>query len=176
MIHDFVARTWIRMLDLRPHPEGGWFRETWRAEESVDADGLPARYGGGRSHGTAIYYLLAEGAFSAIHRIRSPEVWHHYAGDPVEMIQLSNDGSAVRLLLGPDVAHGELPQIVVPRGTWQGARIVPLGRRSLLGCSVAPGFEFEDFELGVREDLVARWPDLESEIVALTRPTADRTA
>lgn len=165
------------MLNLRPHPEGGWFAETWRSEECCAADALPERYEGERAHGTAIYYLLAEGAFSALHRIHTDEVWHHYAGDSVEMLQLRPDGSALRLLLGPDVAHGERPQVVVPRGTWQGVRIVPLGRRSLLGCTVAPGFQFDDFELGDRQALIDRWPDLEDEIVALTREkAADRLA
>lgn len=175
MTHDLVARRWIDLLGLHPHPEGGWYVETWRASESCSDDTLPARYDGSRSCGTAIYYLLAEGVFGALHRLQSDEVWHHYSGDPVEMLQLRPDGSVLRVLLGPDVANGEQPQVVVPKGTWQGVRIVPLGRRSLLGCTVAPGFDFADFEMARRDDLVERWPDLSDEIASLTHEES-RTA
>lgn len=174
MLHDLVARRWIALLGMKPHPEGGWYAETYRATETVPADALPPRYGAARAHATAILYLLAEGAIGALHRVQSDEVWHHYAGDSVEMLQLRPDGSVLRSLLGPDIVNGELPQVVVPARTWQGVRIVPLGRRSLLGCTVAPGFDFADFELARAEDLIARWPDLGDEIGLLSRPAAVR--
>ncbi len=177
MSHDLVARRWIALLGLAPHPEGGWYSETWRADEVVPATALPARYDGDRALGTAVLYLLAEGAFSALHRVQSDEVWHHYAGDTVELLQLRPDGSVLRVLLGPDVLHGERPQAVVPRGSWQGARIVPLGRRALLGCTVSPGFDFADFEVTAPEPLLQRWPDLEDEIRSLAPDRApDRAA
>ena len=126
----------VRLLDLRPHPEGGFYRETFR-----DA---PA--GGGRGASTAIYYLLREGDSSAWHRVRdAAEVWHHYAGAPL-VLSLSDDGKTVRhLRLGSDFDLGELPQAVVPRGVWQAAR--SLGAWTLVGATVAPAFQFEHFEM-----------------------------
>lgn len=126
----------IRLLDLRPHPEGGFYRETFR-----DA---PAE--GGRGASTAIYYLLREGDVSAWHRVRdAAEVWHHYAGGPLEL-SLSPDGRRRETVrLGTDLAAGERPQAVVPAGVWQAAR--PLGGWVLVGCTVAPGFDFAAFEM-----------------------------
>lgn len=126
----------IRVLDLRPHPEGGWYRETWRAD-------APA---GERSPGTAIYFLLRAGERSAWHRLDAAEVWHHYAGAPLALTIVDGPGKRPqRHLLGGDVAGGERPQVVVPPGAWQSAE--PLGPWTLAGCTVAPGFEFSGFEL-----------------------------
>lgn len=123
------------MLGLRPHPEGGHFRETFR-------DGPPE---GGRAASTAIYYLLAAGEVSAWHRVDAAEVWHFYSGAPLA-ITVSPDGhDAQAMRLGPDLAAGERPQVVVPAGHWQTA--TSLGRWTLVGCTVAPGFEFAGFEL-----------------------------
>lgn len=121
----------IEHLDLDPHPEGGWFRETWR---DPDIDGR-------RGSGTAIYYLLKAGEASQWHRVDAAEIWHHYAGDALE---LSIAGRAP-VVLGTDVASGQVPQAVVPAGAWQAAR--PLGRFTLVGCTVSPAFRFEGFEL-----------------------------
>ena len=127
----------IRILDLRPHPEGGWYRETWRAEA----------HDGARSPGTAIYFLLRAGERSAWHRLDAAEVWHHYAGGPLALtVVAAGDGTAAQdHRLGPDVAAGERPQVVVPAGAWQSAE--PLGPWTLVGCTVAPGFDFAGFEL-----------------------------
>lgn len=125
----------IVTLKLSPHPEGGHYRETFR-----DAAG-PS----GRAHSTAIYYLLREGEVSAPHRIDAAEVWHFYRGAPLELTIREEGKEAVRLALGPDVEKGERPQIVVPPTAWQGAR--SLGAYTLVGCTVAPGFEFAAFEL-----------------------------
>jgi predicted cupin superfamily sugar epimerase len=123
----------IRRLDLKPHPEGGHFRETFR-----DA-GAP------RGASTAIYYLLRQGERSHWHRVDAAEVWHWYAGDPLEL-SLSPDGHRTdTLVLGTDLAKGARPQLVVPRGVWQSAK--PLGRYTLVGCTVAPAFAFEGFEM-----------------------------
>ena len=127
----------IAALKLSPHPEGGHFRETFR-----DAAG-PS----GRAHSTAIYFLLREGEVSARHRIDAAEVWHFYCGAPLELTIQQEGKEAVRLVLGPDVENGEQPQIVVPPGAWQGAR--SLGAYTLVGCTVAPGFEFSAFELAL---------------------------
>ena len=130
MEHD-AADELIERLGLEPHPEGGWFRETWR-----DPD-----VGGRRGSGTAIYFLLRAGERSHWHRVDAAEVWHHYAGDPLEL----SIGADHTVVLGPDVAAGEVPQAVVPAGEWQAAR--SLGAFTLVGCTVSPAFRFEGFEL-----------------------------
>jgi predicted cupin superfamily sugar epimerase len=125
----------IDLLELSRHPEGGWFRETWRA---------PAPEGD-RGAGTAIYYLLTEGERSHWHRVDAAEVWHFYAGDPLRL-EVSPDGeSVVSLVLGPDLASAQRPQHVVPPGAWQAAH--SLGAWTLVGCTVSPAFEFAGFEL-----------------------------
>ncbi len=124
-----------RLLDLAPHPEGGWFRETFRDDEP----------GCERGHSTAIYYLLGTGQRSAWHRVDAAEVWHHYAGAPL-VLSLSADGKAIEhRRLGDSLTDGEVPQVVVPRRHWQSA--VSLGDWTLVGCTVAPAFQFTGFEM-----------------------------
>jgi predicted cupin superfamily sugar epimerase len=124
----------IEKLQLQPHPEGGHYRETWRAA------------GPGRASGTAIYFLLAQGEVSHWHRIDAVEIWHFYAGAPLELSVWSGEGSPIeRDLLGTDLGQGEYPQLSVPGGAWQSARSI--GRWTLVGCTVSPGFEFDRFEL-----------------------------
>ncbi|SDD74397.1 cupin domain-containing protein [Rhodospira trueperi] len=160
----------IRLLGLEPHPaEGGFFRETYRADEDVDGSALPARYEGAtRAFSTSIYYLLTPETLSALHRLASDEVFHHYAGDPVEQLHLYPDGTTGRMLIGSDLEAGQRPQVVVPRGVWQGARLVAGGRWALMGCTVAPGFDFADYEHGERAALIAGWPGEADMIAALT--------
>jgi predicted cupin superfamily sugar epimerase len=160
-----------RMLGLRPHPvEGGWFIRTYEAAEMVAAAGFcDGRYAGSRRTGTAIYYLLEPETFSEIHRLKSDELFHFYMGDAVEMLRLYPEGKGERVVIGTDLAAGERPQVVVPRGVWQGSRLVAGGSWSLLGCSVSPGFEFEDYEEGVRAELMDRWPEWAEMIGGLTR-------
>lgn len=154
----------VAALDLSPHPEGGFYRETHRG--ALVLEGLP--HGGPRSAHTAIYFLLPAGSFSALHRVASDEVWHHYDGDPLELHTIDEAGRHDVVRLGRDVLGGERPQHVVPAGVWQAA--VPLGdRHALCGCTVAPGFDFADFELPPRGDLIARFPALAEVIVRLTR-------
>lgn len=166
------AQEVIRLLGLEKHPkEGGWFAETWRGELQLPANALPGRYSGPRSAGTAIYYLLDDRSISALHRLSSDEVFHFYLGDPVEMLQLLPDGSSQCLRLGQNLLSGERLQITVSAGTWQGARLLPGGRFALLGCTVAPGFDYADYEHALdREALVARWPEQAERIDALMRP------
>lgn len=161
------------LLHLAPHPrEGGWFRQTWKANEVLPGDTLPARYAagqsGGRAAGTSIYYLLEPNSFSEMHRLQSDEVFHFYLGDTVEMLQLFPDGSGRSVLLGSNVGGGEWPQTVVPQGVWQGSRLVPGGRLALLGCTVSPGFEYDDYESGARAELLHGWPEWQDLITALT--------
>jgi uncharacterized protein len=165
------AAFWIAHLGLEPHPEGGWFRETYRAGESIGAAALPARFGGTRAFSTAVYFLLTAEAFSALHRIRSDELWHFYAGDPVTLTILDADGRGSRTIarLGVDPEYGEAPQVTIPAGSWFGAEVVPPGRFALVGCTVAPGFDFADFELGTRAALVACYPQHRADVERLTR-------
>ena len=147
----------IRHLGLAPHPkEGGFFRETYRSAESYS--GLPTRYPGPRSAGTAIYYLLTPTTFSALHRLETDEIFHFYLGDPVRMLQLDSGGQGQTVVLGPDVLNGQQLQVVVPRGIWQGSLLEAGGDFALLGCTVAPGFEYIDYEAGDRQALVAQYP------------------
>jgi len=161
-------RELVELLNLRPlEPEGGYFAETWRSEETLPASGLPSRYKGDRCLGTAIYYLLTAQSMSRMHRLQSDEVFHFYLGDPVEMLVLHPEGRSERIVLGADLLAGQRPQFIVPRGAWQGARLLSGGRFALLGTTVSPGFEYTDFELGGEHDLVAGWPDQASLIRAL---------
>jgi hypothetical protein len=163
------AEAIIARLGLAPHPrEGGWFRETYRAAETLAAPALAARYGGARAVATAIYYLLTPNTCSALHRLASDEIFHFYAGDPVEQLQLHPDGRGAVVTIGVDLAAGMRPQVVVPRGVWQGARLAAGGRYALLGCTVAPGFDYADYEAGARALLAAAYPDFASWIEALT--------
>jgi len=158
----------IALLDLKPHPEGGYYVETYRSSEAISEESLPSRYKGRRCFGTAIYYLLTAQTFSAMHRVRSDEIFHFYSGDPVEMLQLSPDGSGRVAILGSDVLNGMQPQVVVDRGVWQGARLLEGGKFALLGTTVSPGFEFTDYESGHREELAKSYPQFRELIIALT--------
>lgn len=156
-----------RRLKLEPLPgEGGFFAETYRARESIPAGLLGP---GARSLATAIYYLVTPESFSALHRLRSDEIFHFYLGDPVEMLQLLPDGSGRTVLLGGDLGAGCHPQVVVPCGVWQGTRLVSGGAFALLGTTVSPGFDPADYETGARDALLAAYPAFRESIVALTR-------
>jgi predicted cupin superfamily sugar epimerase len=159
-----------QMLDLKPLPsEGGFYAESYRSTERLARELLPQRYTGERRFGTAIYFLLTPETFSAVHRLASDEVYHFYLGDPVELLCLREEGSGQVLTMGSDLERGMRPQIAVPRGTWQGSRLRPGGQFALLGTTVAPGFEFADFELANREILMERYPNFAEMILELTR-------
>ncbi len=147
---DDEARAWVEALGLAPHPEGGLFRETFRARLIVPGPQ------GHRSASTAIYFLLPAGSTSALHRVQSDEAWHHYAGDPLELHTIDAVGHHGVTLLGKELPRMR-PQHVVPAGTWQAA--VPIGNRfALCGCTVAPGFDFADFEMPSRSELLQLFP------------------
>ncbi|MFT4394847.1 cupin domain-containing protein [Gordonia lacunae] len=140
---------WVRELDLQPHPEGGWYRQTWRSEVEIPRGVLPGDYTGDRAAGTAIYFVLMPGDESAWHTVRSSELWLHHRGAPVEL-DLGGDadepGDPRTVLVGPDIESGQRPQALVPPGVWQRAR--PAGDEpALVSCIVVPGFDFEDFRL-----------------------------
>ncbi|HZZ80591.1 MAG TPA: cupin domain-containing protein [Gemmataceae bacterium] len=164
-----TAEELIRTLGLQPHPkEGGFFRETYRAAESIAQSALPTRYPAARSASTAIYYLLTPTTYSALHRLHTDEIFHFYLGDPIRMLQLNPDGTGRTLLLGPDVLGGQHLQVVVPSGVWQGSCLEPGGSFALLGCTVAPGFEYADYESGDRATLQAQYPAFADTIQRLT--------
>ena len=166
------ARQLIEHLKLEPLPvEGGYFRQTYCAAETLVRSALPSRYNVNKPVCTAIYYLLTSepDSFSALHRLPTDEIYHFYLGDPVELLLLYPDGSSHRLLLGPDVLGGQKVQFVVPRDVWQGSRLRAGGEWALLGTTMAPGFSPEDFAAGDREELIRRYPDQTELIRALTR-------
>lgn len=163
------SRFWIEELGLASHPEGGWFREVYRAKESVPAAGLPARYDGPRAFSTSIYFLIASGQASRLHRLASDEVWHFYAGGPIRFHVFGEDGTYRSFLLGRDPRRRQALQAVLPAGATFGAEVV--GRRSyaLCACTVAPGFELSDFAFARRGDLLARFPRRKAVITRLAR-------
>jgi uncharacterized protein len=157
----------IRELQLQPHPvEGGFFRETYRSAGTLQRDANV------RSISTAIYYLLTPKTVSALHRLPGDEVFHFYLGDPVQMLQLWPDGSTRTLILGTDLQAGEVPQLVVPGGVWQGSVLIDSGKFALLGATMAPGFDYADYEAGNRAELTARYPAEAKMIERLTSSLA----
>lgn len=164
------ARKIIGLLGLSPLPvEGGYYVETYRSGETVSSDALPDRYGRDKAFATAIYYLLTPDAFSAIHRVRSDEIFHFYAGDPVRMLMLHPDGSHELVLLGNDLDSGARPQVAVPQRTWQGCRLVEGGEYALMGTTVAPSFDFDDYEHGDPRVLSRNYPECAEMIWELCR-------
>jgi predicted cupin superfamily sugar epimerase len=154
-----TAQDLITLLNLRPHPkEGGFFRETYRAADRFGASQLPAHYGGERAAGTAIYYLLTPTTVSALHRLASDEIFHFYLGSPVRMLQLDPGGDSKGIVLGSDLWAGQQVQVLAPRGIWQGSLLEPGGDFALLGCTVAPGFDYADYEHGNRAALLQQFP------------------
>lgn len=163
-----APQQWIERLNLQPHPEGGYYRQTYRAPLILPHSALPG-YPGDRAASTAIYFLLAADQFSALHRLRSDEVWHFYAGSPLVVHVIEPNGVYQQLLLGSDAAAAEQFQAVVPAGCWFGSSLRYPDTYALVGCTVAPGFDFADFEMANRNDLTARYPQHRKIIERLTR-------
>ena len=158
-----------KLLKLEPLAnEGGLYAEVYRSAHRLPKEALSRCYSGDRSLSTAIYYMLTPDTFSAMHRVQSDEVFHFYLGDPVEMVQLWPDGTGGTVVLGPDLRSGMRPQVVVPHGVWQGSRLIAGGRFALLGATVAPGFDFADYEHGRRSDLIGSHPQFREKIMSLT--------
>ncbi len=155
---------------MKPLPdEGGYYVETYRCREKIARAGLPARYTGERNFATAILYLLTPDTFSTLHRVAGDEIFHFYLGDAVTMLQLHPDGSSEVIDLGPDIMTGQRVQVTVPRSTWQGCFLKQGGKFALMGTTIAPGFEFADFEAGARDELLAKYPGQRDLILRLTR-------
>jgi hypothetical protein len=159
----------MEKLGLERHPEGGYFRQTYRADVEIAQEALPARFTGRRRASTAIYFLLEAGDFSAFHRLRSDEVWHFYAGSPLIVHVIEPAGAYSRIDLGSGTDNREVFQCMVRAGCWFGSELVEGGSYALVGCTVAPGFDFEDFEMGKRLELMRAYPEHRRVIERLTR-------
>ncbi len=157
----------ISQYNLMPHPEGGYFRETYRSDESIPESGLPSRFQGNRTFSTAIYFLLLKDLFSAFHRIKSDECWHFYEGDSLLVHVLHTNGNYELIRLGKNREEGEVYQAVVPAGAWFASETK--GEYSFVGCTVAPGFNFLDFELAKTAELKAQYPEFTGLIDRLCR-------
>jgi len=153
------ADYWIHKLGLAEHPEGGYFRETYRSSESVGADTLAERFGGKRNLCTAIYFLLRGDQISDLHRLKSDELWHFYFGSPLTVHVIGEAGQYQAILLGPNAHAGEVFQASVSCGCWFGATVDIPRTYALVGCTVSPGFNFQDFELGNRANLMQKYPE-----------------
>ena len=160
---------WVEKLKLQPHPEGGYYKETYRSTEEINGGALPKRFVGTRNYSTAIYFMLTDDNFSAFHRIQSDEVWHFYKGDGITVSVLHLDGRLEEIKLGSNIDKGEVFQAVVPAGTWFGSKLTDGGKWCLVGCTVAPGFDFEDFEMANRSLLLKEFPQHSNTIQTLTR-------
>jgi len=173
-----TALDYIKHLNLAPHPEGGYYKETYRATENIPNAGLPARFGPtrDRSFATAIYFLLPAGVFSAFHCIKSDEGWHFYAGGSIFIHVIDPSGRYTRLPLGPNLANGETFQAMVPAGAWFAAEPAPGTAFALVGCTVAPGFDFADFQMAKAEKLIQLCPEHGELINRLCQRTASLQA
>lgn len=157
---------YVKLLNLKPHPEGGYYSESYRCARHFEGSGeFPA----GRKWATAIYFLIEQGNFSAFHRIKSDETWHFYAGDPLEVIEINEFGHIKTTLVGSNIDNGMQFQYTVPAGLWFASRVYGKGNFSLVGCTVAPGFDYADFELAERDALIASFPQHRELISSLTR-------
>ncbi len=147
----------IEELNLEAHPEGGYFRETYRSKDFLTEEAIP-QYPDGRSLKTAIYFLLKSGQKSAFHKLRSDEFWYFHLGSPLEVYIIHPDGSLQKEILGINFEQGHTPQLLLPKGTWFAARCVNANSHTLISCSVTPGFDFSDFELADRDQLTSAFP------------------
>lgn len=152
------AQYWIDHLKLSKHPEGGYFKEVYRSNEFVNIKSLPDRYTSFRSFSTSIYFLLKSDEFSAFHRLKSDEIWHFYEGSSIVIFAISPDGTLSKTYVGNNCDKGERFQLLIPKGFWFAAIVNALDSFSLVGCTVSPGFDFEDFEMGKKSDLEKKFP------------------
>ena len=164
-----VADQLIQQYNLEPHPEGGWYKQTYKSREQIAAEALPERFGAKRAFSTAIYFLLEKGKFSAFHRIKSDECWHFYAGDPLLIYIIEQNGELKIISLGNDPEKGQSFQYMVPANCWFASRPAPQSAYCFVGCTVSPGFEFEDLELANATELSAIYPEHKKIIEQLCR-------
>ncbi|WKZ70336.1 MAG: cupin domain-containing protein [Melioribacteraceae bacterium] len=151
------ASTLVEKLDLQPHPEGGYFKEVYRSDELIKVEGLPERYSSERCFSTSIYYMLVGEQFSAFHKLQSDETWHFYLGSPIVLHLISSEGNYSKIILGQNITEDENLQYTIPRETWFAAEVKDKTTYSLVGCTVSPGFDFADFEMGDRKTLLDKF-------------------
>jgi len=163
------AEHYIHQLNLLPHPEGGYYKEVYRSALSISSGALPQSFGGNRQICTSIYFLIEQGNFSAFHRIKSDETWHFYDGSALEVIELAAHGQLKKTAIGRNLEKDEQLQYTVKANTWFASRVKESGDFSLVGCTVSPGFDFEDFEMAQRSKLLENYPQHKIEIISLTR-------
>ncbi|MGB0887334.1 MAG: cupin domain-containing protein [Vicingaceae bacterium] len=159
----------ITKLDLAPHPEGGFYKETYRSESFIKKDSLSEVYSGERNYSTCIYFVITSESFSAWHKIHQEEIWHFYLGASITIHLISPEGKYSSIVLGNDILNGEIPQYVVKGEWWFAVTVNKENDYALTGCTVAPGFHFDDFILPSRQELLEIFPHLEKEITLLTR-------
>jgi uncharacterized protein len=163
------AAYFIQTLNLQKHPEGGWFKETYRSDEVILQNHLPGRFSGNRNFSTAIYFLLDGKSFSAFHRIKSDELWHFYYGRGINVYIIHPTRASEIIRLGQNLDAGQQMQAVVKAGCWFASEVIDSNSFSLAGCTVAPGFDFADFELAKRNELIELFPEHENWIVKFCR-------
>jgi predicted cupin superfamily sugar epimerase len=159
---------YVKFLGMQPHPEGGWYKETYRSQGSISSSALK-EFEGDRSFATGIYFLLTKENFSAFHRIKSDEMWHFYDGDGLTVHEIRPNGNYIQHKLGLDLENGYRPQLVIPAKSWFASEVKDGGNWCLVGCTVSPGFDFQDFELAQRDSLIQEYPPLTKIITRLTR-------
>ncbi len=169
-----TAQDIITRLNLKPHVEGGYFSETYRSETYIPSNivGLDGKET--RHVSTAIYFLVTPETFSVLHRVKSDEIFHFYGGDPIDMIQIDPQGNLSRITIGNNILDGEQPQVLVPKDHWQALKLREGGSWALMGTTVSPGFEYEDFEIAARSNLMSTFPQLSEDIVRYTREKDDK--
>lgn len=162
------AKLYIKQLQLSPHPEGGYFREVYRSDETITHSNLPSRYSSSRGFSTSIYFLLEGSEVSKFHRLKSDEQWHFYDGSTLILYTIDKDGILNKTLIGNKIENGETFQVNIRHGTWFGAGLIDNTSFALIGCTVAPAFHFNDFELAKRKDFLKDFPMHKDLIIKLT--------
>ncbi len=159
----------IEKFGLTLHPEGGYFKEVYRSTGEIDANALPTEFQSARNYSTSIYFLLTSDTFSAFHKIKQDEIWHFYSGSPLILYMISESGTFTEHIIGHDFSAGQVPQFAVPANHWFAAKTIEGGEYSFVGCTVAPGFDFKDFTLPKRKELIEKFPIYKKVISSLTR-------
>ena len=167
---DKKAKYYIEKLKLQEHPEGGYFKEIYRSDEIFSASVLPERYNGGRAFSTSIYFLLEGKNISALHKLQSDEIWHFYDGCPVKIYIITPQGKLEERMIGHNLDNKESLQTVICKHSWFGAELTDKSSFCLIGCTVSPGFDFQDFEMGKRVKLIEQYPEFSEIILRLTKP------
>lgn len=164
-----TAEYWIQSLGLLKHPEGGWYKEVYRNPENIKKESLPERFSGDRSFSTSIYFLLKSGELSAFHRIKQDEIWYFHEGAPLTIYVIDENSKYFELHLGNSIKNNCQPQVVVKSGWLFAAKVDNENSYTLTGCSVAPGFDFEDFDMPEREKLLGLYPGYKNIIMEFTK-------